>query len=137
MAYSCDLSKMAIMDYFCLSWTIMEWTIMDYHGLSWTIMDIMDYHGVLWTIVDYHGLSETILDNFIMDFFPLLLKAYLRNWKKGKIKLRFVYCVSNWLLCRSKRSPGHLGCSLGYNSNLYKPYLHDHYNSQGREQVHR
>ena len=44
MANSCDLPKMAIMDYRGLSWTII-----DYHGLSWTIMD---YHGLSWTIVD-------------------------------------------------------------------------------------
>ena len=35
MAFSCNLPKMAIMDYHGLSWSIMA-----YHGLSWTIIEI-------------------------------------------------------------------------------------------------
>ena len=31
---------------------------------------------------------------------------------------------------------GHLGCSEGFNFNLYKPYLPYKVNSQGREQMH-
>ena len=31
---------------------------------------------------------------------------------------------------------GHLGCSEGFNFNLYKPFLPPHINSQGREQMH-
>ena len=31
---------------------------------------------------------------------------------------------------------GHLGCSQGFNFNLYKPYLPPKTNSQGREQMH-
>ena len=35
---------------------------------------------------------------------------------------------------RYKKSPGHLGCSSGFNSLNYKPYMPPGFNSQGREQ---
>ena len=31
---------------------------------------------------------------------------------------------------------GHIGCSSGFNFNLYKPHLQEKPNSQGREQLH-
>ena len=34
------------------------------------------------------------------------------------------------------KSDGHLGCSNGYDGLAYKPHLHDHFNSEGREQIH-
>ena len=47
-------------------------------------------------------------------------------------------CLKCWqyFLFRNERSKGHLGCSTGYNSKIYKPYLHKNFNSSGREQVH-
>ena len=47
-------------------------------------------------------------------------------------------CLNCWqyFLFRNERSKGHLGCSTGYNSKIYKPYLHKNFNSSGREQVH-
>ena len=54
MAYSRNLSKMAILDYKGLSSPVK-----DCHGLSWTVMDC---HGLSWTIMDCHGL---IWDNSI------------------------------------------------------------------------
>ena len=38
--------------------------------------------------------------------------------------------------CSGSKSDGHLGCSNGYDGLAYKPYLHKHFNSEGREQVH-
>ena len=34
------------------------------------------------------------------------------------------------------KSPGHVGCSSGYNSELYKKNFNPNFNSQGREQFH-
>ena len=61
MAYSRDLSKMAIMDYQGLSRTVK-----DYQGLSRTIKD---YQVLSRTFKDCHGLSQT----FILAIFYILI----------------------------------------------------------------
>ena len=38
--------------------------------------------------------------------------------------------------CSNKRSTGHLGCSRGFSGQMYKKYLHQDFNSQGRENLH-
>ena len=62
MAYSCDLSKMAIKDYQGLSWSNKDYqglsrlsrAVTDYQILSRTVMGC---HGLSWTVKDFHRLS--------------------------------------------------------------------------------
>ena len=44
--------------------------------------------------------------------------------------------VHTGMVKKSYGKGGHLGCSEGFNFNLYKPYLPYKVNSQGREQMH-
>ena len=73
---------------------------------------------------------------------------FLRTWvdgshwnghkklKKGYGLLYFVKFYHSYMrFNRGKSSPGHLGCSRGFNSQLYKAYLPATFNTQGREQV--
>ena len=77
MAYSRNLSKMAIMNYQGLSRTVM-----DFHGLSWTFMDC---HGLSWTIMEDHGLSRTDIDDRLTYGWTLVLVKLLSRLKKKKI----------------------------------------------------
>ena len=55
---------------------------------------------------------------------------YFRDAFAGKS----FHCLSKF---RTKRAPGHVGCSNGFNSMLYREYLGPQFMTQGREQVHR
>ena len=55
------------------------------------------------------------------------------TWHIHMLNLKQFAQMYNWFY-RHKRSPGHLGCSSGFNSMLYKPYLPSGFNTQGREQ---
>ena len=48
--------------------------------------------------------------------------------------LNYLLCILTFI-CSGSQSDGHLGCSSGYDGLAYKPHLHSHYNSEGREQV--
>ena len=71
------------------------------------------------------------------------LDQYLLNREPREFEyLRCLVDGSHWSGQKRLRKPdrsgkgGHLGCSSGFNYNLYKPYLPHQTNSQGREQMH-
>jgi hypothetical protein len=71
------------------------------------------------------------------------LDQYLLNREPREFEyLRCLVDGSHWSSQKRLRKPdrsgkgGHLGCSSGFNYNLYKPYLPNQTNSQGREQMH-
>ena len=65
------------------------------------------------------------------------LSSYIYNREPRRFEyLRTLVDGSHWsghkrLKKGSKGSPGHLGCSRGFNSLIYRPYLNKDFNSQG------
>ena len=74
------------------------------------------------------------------------LHRYILNREPAQFQnVRFLVDGSHWKAQKKfkksdKKSDGHLGCSLGYDYNTYKPYTQDGpdgmRNSQSREQMH-
>ena len=71
------------------------------------------------------------------------LDTYILNREPREFEyLRCLVDGSHWNGQKKLRKPdnsghgGHMGCSLGYNYNLYKEHLPADTNSQGREQMH-
>ena len=64
----------------------------------------------------------------------IALQRTQKDHKRVYYSKNFTYLLN--LICSGNRSDGHLGCSNGYDGLAYKPYLHDNFNSEGREQVH-
>ena len=88
----------------------------------------INLHTLLGVIFDFAcGLDQYILKREACEFEYLRCLVDSAHWQ-GQKKLR-----------KPDRSGAgcHLGCSEGYNYNLYKQYLpYNHPNSQGREQMH-
>ena len=61
-------------------------------------------------------------------------KKVRKGWE-----LQFIKCCHTIIIiscCRQSSQGGHLGCSTGYNSALYRDSIHPKLNSSGREQIH-
>ena len=86
--------------------------------------------------LDTENLKGVFYDN-ACNFHTYLLGREPREWE-------YLRCLVDGMHFRGHKktkkgghkSDGHLGCSNGYDGLAYKPHLHDHFNSEGREQIH-
>ena len=84
------------------------------------------------------------IGTFVLVYFGCGLDTYMLNREPREFQyLRCLVDGSHWQGQKKLKRPdssgrgGHLGCSEGFNFNLYKPFLPEVVsNSQGREQTH-
>ena len=72
-----------------------------------------------------------------------LVDPYILNREADMIQWKLLLVDgAHWHGMKKLRKPdrsgknGHIGCSDGFNFNIYKPHLKEKPNSQGREQIH-
>ena len=87
--------------------------------------------------VDMQALKGILVDHAcLVDPYILNREAEMIQWKLLLVD------GAHWNGMKQLRQPdrsgnnGHLGCSQGFNYNIYKPFLQPKPNSQGREQLH-
>lgn len=87
--------------------------------------------------VDMRSLEGILVDHACLaDAYILNREAKLLEWKLLLVD------GAHWNGMKKLKKPnkqgtrGHLGCSEGFNFNIYKPHLSTKPNSQGREQLH-
>ena len=72
-----------------------------------------------------------IADSYIMN-----REASILEWKRLLVDGAHWRAMKKFKAHNSKGKGGHIGCSEGFNWNLYKPTVAEKVNSQGREQLH-
>ena len=75
--------------------------------------------------------SACIQDSYIMN-----READMLEWKRLLVDGAHWRAMKKFKATNSKGKGGHIGCSEGFNWNLYKPFIKEKVNSQGREQLH-
>ena len=87
--------------------------------------------------IDMHNLKGILVDHAcLVDPYILNREAEMIEWKLLLVD------GAHWNGMKKLKKPdrsgknGHIGCSSGFNFNLYKPHLSPKPNSQGREQLH-
>lgn len=72
----------------------------------------------------------------IMDSYIMNREASILEWKRLLVDGAHWRSMKKFKSHNSKGKGGHIGCSEGFNWNLYKPAVQEKVNSQGREQLH-
>jgi hypothetical protein len=72
----------------------------------------------------------------IMDSYILNREASILEWKRLLVDGAHWRSMKKFKSQNTKGKGGHIGCSEGFNWNLYKPTVTEKVNSQGREQMH-
>ena len=81
---------------------------------------------------------EGVLFDFACGLHPYSLNREARNYEY----IRFLVDGAHWNGQKKMKRPdssgkkGHIGCSEGYNYNIYKKHIKTKVNSQTREQMH-
>ena len=107
----------------------------------------INMHELKGVIFDFPcGLDQYMLNREPLEFEYLRLLVDGGHWQVSQLvwfALTSMTLLSLWQGQKKLRQPdrsgqgGHIGCSAGFNFNLYKPYISvKQPNSQGREQMH-
>ena len=72
----------------------------------------------------------------LMDSYILNREADILEWKRLLVDGAHWRAMKKLKAHDSKGKGGHIGCSEGFNWNLYRPVVTEKVNSQGREQLH-
>ena len=96
----------------------------------------------LFRILQCRDVDMTSLHGILVDH-ACLVDPYILNREADMIKYKLLLVDgAHWNGMKKLKKPntkgkgGHLGCSSGFNFNLYKKHLQEKPNSQGREQLH-